>query len=167
MYNYLENVARLEVLRDDLRALDAVTVRGQNYEERTAPDGYIDNIPGRILKIDALESLIAGIERRTKPVARLIADLESPYNLSPERQDMLGILRVRYLHRNTWDRTISHLKMRRETFIERRKQLVQMAIRYLGLESRPKEPTESRPKDPDLKPDLKADLKPDLFLENR
>jgi hypothetical protein len=133
MYHYLENVARIEALRDELKVVDASTVGAQSYEERTAPDGYIDNIPGRILKIDMLESLIAGLERWTKPITRLIADLESPYNLSPERQDMLGILRVRYLHGNTWDRTTEYLKMRKETFVERRKQLVHIAVRYLAL----------------------------------
>jgi hypothetical protein len=134
MYNYLENVARVAALRDELKLVDMETsVRGQSYEERTAPDGYVDNIPARILKIDTLESLIKGLERWTKPIERLIADLESPYNLSPERQEMLGILRIKYLHGNTWDRTIEHLNMRRETFIERRKQLVFTAIQYLGL----------------------------------
>jgi hypothetical protein len=41
---------------------------------------------------------------------------------------------VKYIHGNTWNRTIEHLKMRRETFIERRKQLVHIASRYLGVD---------------------------------
>jgi hypothetical protein len=134
MYNYLENVARAKALRDELKIADMETsVRGQSYGERIAPNGYVDNVPARILKIDMLESLILGLERWTKPIGRLIADLESPYNLSPERQDMLGILCIRYLHGNTWDRTISYLRMSHGTFGIRRRQLVFLAAKYLGL----------------------------------
>jgi hypothetical protein len=134
MYNYLENVARLEALRNELRLTKMETpVRVQSYEERTAPDGYVDNFPPRILKIDMLEFLITDLERWTEPIGNLIADLENPCNLSPKRQEMLQILRVRYLHGNTWSRTVEHLKMTRNTFIERRKRLVLTVIQYLGL----------------------------------
>jgi hypothetical protein len=132
MYHHLENLARIEALRDELRIVDAMSsVKIQNYEfQPGAPDGYIDNIPIRIMKIDALESLILGLERWTKPMTRLIADLESPYS-SPERQEMLGILRFRYLGGNTWTRTEGLLEMSHATFLERRKELVRMAMGYI------------------------------------
>ena len=137
MFQYLENLARIEALRDDLKMVDMQSsVKIQSYEEYSPTVGYIDNIPVRLMKIDMLESLIAGLERWTKPITRLLNDLDSPYNVSPERQDLLNILRIRYIHRNTWDRSLEYLKMRRETFSERRKRLVEMAIGYMGLKMR-------------------------------
>jgi hypothetical protein len=132
MYNYLENVARVEALRDDLKVVDSSTVV-QNYGEHTAPDGYTDSVPARMLKIDMLESLIIGLERWTNPITRVITDLESKYNLSPKRQEMLEILKIRYLGGNTWERTIECLKINRRTFIKRREQLVAMVIRYMHI----------------------------------
>lgn len=151
MFNYLENAARVEALRDELRAVDRLSsAKIQQYEERIPCTGYVDNVSSRTLQIDALESLIADLERHVNPITRLLHDLESPFNLSPERKEMLRILQVRYLHKNTWDRTVAFLKMRRETFAERRKDLVWLAIRYLGIKDRSKVP--------ELKPELKADL---------
>ena len=138
MYNYLENVAKVEALRDELRALDRVTVKVQKYEEQNTPCGFVDNIPDRLIHIDALESLILDLERHTRPIGRLLVDLESPYNLSPERQQMLGILRVRYFGKNTWERAVTFLRMSHGTFGERRKQLVELAIVYLGLREKQK-----------------------------
>ena len=136
MYRYLENLARIEALRDDLKIVDSMSsVKAQNYDVRTInSDGYIDNIPIRIMKIDALESLIVKIERWTKPITRLISDLGISY-ASPERQEMLGILRFKYLGGNTWTRTEDLLNMRHATFLERRGELVRMAISYMVLDT--------------------------------
>jgi len=137
MFSYLKNLARIKALRADLKILDMQSsVKVQSYEEYQSTTGYIDNIPIRILKIDTLEGLIAGVERWTGPITDLLNDLDSPYNISSERQDLLGILRVRYIYGNTWDRSLEYLKMSKERFIERRRQLVEMAIGYMGLEAR-------------------------------
>ena len=133
MFRYLGNLARIKALQEDLKIVEAQSsVKVQNYEERSSPDGYIDNIPGRILKIDALENLIADLERWTKPITRLLSDLESPYS-SPERQEMLEIMRMRYISDYPWDRCADRLKMSRTTFFVRRKQLVELVISYMGL----------------------------------
>ena len=137
MFHYLENLARIESLRDDLKMADMQSsLKTPNYGGYSPTMGYIDNIPGRILKIDMLESLIIGLERWTKPITRLLNDLGSPYNVSPERQDLLGVLRIRYLYGNTWDKSVEYLKMSRKTFSERRTQLVELAIGYTGLKAR-------------------------------
>jgi hypothetical protein len=96
--------------------------------------GYIETVPRYVLRADEIESSIAVLERRVLPVARLIADLESPYNLSHERREMLDILRLRYLHQNTWERTIEYMKISGNTFGKRRKQLVELAACYLEVE---------------------------------
>jgi hypothetical protein len=138
MFAYVENLARLDVLRDDLEAAKRQSsIKAPNYDGTPPTMGYIDNIPGRIIKAEALERLILDLERWTKPITRLLRDLENPHS-SPKRQEMLKILRVRYIHGNTWDRTIALLKMPRDTFSERRKELVKTVIRYMGLESRTK-----------------------------
>jgi hypothetical protein len=153
MFGYLENLARLDALRDDLRLADArSSLKTPNYDGYATARGYADNIPGRVLKIDMLESLIIGLERRTKPIARLLRDLESPYS-SSKRREMLGILRTRYMHNNTQEQTVDYLKMSKTCYLDRRKQLVRLAVRYMGLDL--------------LKTRPKSDLKLDLFFGNR
>jgi hypothetical protein len=135
MYHYLENLARIKALRDDLKIVDAMSsLKTQDYDARPGESGgFIDNIPIRIMKISALESLICGLERYTNPVARLIADLELPCS-APERQEMLEILRFRYFGGNTWARTEELLNMSHATLLERRAKLVHMAIGYMALD---------------------------------
>ena len=136
MFQYLRNTARIESLRDDLKMVDMQSsIKSPIYDEYHPTVGYIDNIPVRIMKIDMLEGMIAGLERWTKPITRLLNDLDSPYNISPERQDLGGILRIRYIYGNTWEKSLEYLKMPKVRFLERRRQLVEMAIGYMGLKT--------------------------------
>ena len=133
MFRYLENLAKIEELRNDLRFADTQSsVKVQNYEGYSVTNGYIDNVPKRILTIDAIEILIANFERRTKPITRLLNDLDNPYS-SPKRRDLLNILRFRYIHNNTQDITMSHLKMSKYRYSTRRNQLVEMVMEYMTL----------------------------------
>jgi hypothetical protein len=134
MYHYLENLARIEALRDDLKIVDAMgSAKIQNYDSQPgATGGHADDVSMRVVKIEMLESLILKAERWTKPITLLIRDLESPYS-SPERQEMLEILRFKYLGGNTWDRIQENLKIRRETVFVRRGELVRLAMGYLAL----------------------------------
>ncbi|GHV45880.1 hypothetical protein FACS1894204_06280 [Synergistales bacterium] len=133
LYRYLENKARIEALREELRELGGGHVKVQSYDERTGTNNYIDNVPPRIVKIDDIERQIVRIERRVLPIERLIKDLESPMNLSRERREMLCILQMRYFNQNTWDRTIEHMGISIHTFVKRRRQLVAITVRYLGV----------------------------------
>ena len=136
MFHYLENLALIAALREDLRMADMQSsLKVCTYEEYLPTVGYIDNVPRRILRMDMLKSLIARVERCTNPITRLLNDLDSPHN-SQERQDMLGILRVRYIQGNSPERSADYLKMARSTYYERRKRLVAMVISYMGLNGR-------------------------------
>lgn len=135
LYDYLENVARLEALRVELRALDALSsVRGLSYDGALGGGEPYDAVSARLEKIERVEQNILFLERRTRPVERLLADLSSPYVLEPARKEMLEILRLRYLHANTWERVMESLQMGKTTFMRRRRELVDMAVRYLAAD---------------------------------
>jgi len=134
LYDYLENVARLEALRVELRALDALSsVRGLAYDGAPGSGEPYDAVSARLEKIERVEQNILFLERRTRPVEMLLADLSSPYVLEPARKEMLEILRLRYLHANTWERVMNALRISQATFARRRRALVEMAERYLGV----------------------------------
>ena len=134
MFRYLENLAKIEGLRSSLKIADKQSsLKTQNYEVNSAPAGYIDNIPSRVLTIDAIETLIAALEWRTSPITRLLNDLDDPRS-SPKRLEMLGILRTRYLLDNTQEKTREYLKMSKRCYLVRRKRLVETVINYMGLD---------------------------------
>ena len=134
LYDYLENVARLEALRVELRALDAISsVRVQTYDGIPGNGEPHDAVSVRLEKIEKVEQNILSLERRTRPVEMLLADLSSPYVLEPARKEMLEILRLRYLYGNTWGRVMDELRIPQTTFARRRRDLVDMAGRYLGV----------------------------------
>lgn len=135
LYDYLENVARLEALRVELRALDSLSsVRVQKYDGIPGNGEPQDTVSARLEKLERIEQHILSLERRTRPVEMLLADLSSPYVLEPARKEMLEILRLRYLHANTWERVMSILKIGKATFLRRRRELVDMAVRYLAAD---------------------------------
>ena len=133
LYNYQENLARLERLRADLAKLSSRTVT--NYEaEGHAAGTHSDPVLKCVQQREALEGEIAGLERRTDPVTRLLADLESPNVLkgSPYAQ-IAKILRLYYFGKNSREQISNELKIGMRTIYEKRAELVKMAIRYLGL----------------------------------
>lgn len=135
LYDYLENVARLEALRVELRALDAISsVRVQTYDGIPGNGEPHDAVSVRLEKIEKVEQNILSLERRTRPVEMLLADLSSPYVLESARKEMLEILRLRYLHANTWERVMDSLQIGKTTFLRRRRELVDMAVRYLAAD---------------------------------
>lgn len=135
LYDYKTNVARLEALRVELRALDSLSsVRVQTYDGIPGNGEPQDVVSARLVKIERVEQNILFLERRTRPVEMLLADLSSPYVLEPARKEMLEILRLRYLHANTWERVMSILKIGKATFLRRRRELIDMAVRYLAAD---------------------------------
>ena len=75
LYEYLENVARLEVLRTDLKVLDAVSsVKVQTYDGVPGSGSPSDAVSARLERIERVEQDILYWERRTKPIGRLLND---------------------------------------------------------------------------------------------
>ena len=135
LYDYLENVARLEVLRTDLRVLDAASsVKVQNYD-RTPGSGYpSDSVSGRLQRIERVEENILHLERRTLPIRRLYDDLRENYVLADSPKMILrGILELFYFGENTREATAEELGLSRASFFRKKEELVRLSIRYLGL----------------------------------
>ena len=134
LYDYLENLSRIDALRVDLRMLGGTSsVKAQQYDAIPCSGGVTDNVSARLERIEELEADILQLERRTKPVERLLADLSSPYVLEQGRKEMLEILRLRYLYKNSWEMTAEKLNMTKPTLYRRKKDLVIMAMRYMAL----------------------------------
>ena len=135
LYDYKTNVARLEVLRADLRTLDAISsAKGQTYDAIPCPGHLRDAVSARLERIEGVEHDILHLERRTLPIRRLYDDLREDYVLADSPKMILrGILELFYLGENTWQATASELRLSRMSFFRRRNELVALSLRYLGF----------------------------------
>ena len=136
LYDYKRNQACLEILREDLRVTQADTdVRVQNYQYTFGFNGEPSNpIQARLIKIETLEERIKQLERITKPLTLLMENLNAPEVLDgSENKILYEILRLMYLGKNIPDAIIDELKIARRTFFKRRRNLVNLAMSYLGL----------------------------------
>lgn len=135
LYDYLENVARLEVLRADLKVLDAASsVNGQNYDGLPCLGYLRDAVSARLERIENLEEDIRYLERKTEPIRRLYDDLRAGYVLEGSPKTTLRrILELFYLGENTWQATAEELRLSRMSFFRRRNELVGLSLRYLGF----------------------------------
>lgn len=135
LYDYKANVARLEVLRTDLKVLDAISsVKVQNYDGIPGSGCPSDSVSGRLQRIERVEENILHLERRTLPIRRLYDDLRESYVLADSSKMLLrGILELFYFGENTWQATAHELGLGKSSFFEKRKELVGLTIRYLGL----------------------------------
>lgn len=136
LYEFHENEARLQVLRDDLKVLDASSsAAAQRYDPLSMHGGGpSDNVSARLERIEKLEEDIMRLERRVKPIQRLIADLEAPYVLDDSpKAELLKILRLYYFGNNVWETIANELRISKRTFYNRRENLVRLTIRYMGL----------------------------------
>lgn len=135
LYDYKANVARLEVLRTDLRVLDAISsVKVQNYDG-TPGSGYpSDSVSERLQRIERVEENILHLERRTLPIRRLYDDLRENYVLADSPKMILrGVLELFYFGENTREATAEELGLSRASFFRKKEELVRLSIRYLGL----------------------------------
>lgn len=135
LYDYKANMARLEVLRADLRILDAASsVKVQAYDGVPGSGDPQDAPSARLIRIEKVEEDILHLERRTLPIRRLYDDLRENYVLTDSPKMILrGILELFYLGENTWQATAHELGLGKSSFFEKRKELVRLTIRYLGL----------------------------------
>ena len=135
LYDYKTNVARLEVLRVDLRTLDAMSsAKGQAYDGLPRLGYLRDAVSARLERIEGVEQDILHLERRTLPIRRLYDDLREDYVLEGSSKAILrGILELFYLGENTWQATAEELGLSRPSFFRKKEELVRLSIRYLGL----------------------------------
>ena len=136
LYEYKRNVAALDVLREDLRVAKAsYDVHAQNYQLSFGFSGEPSNpVEARLIKIEGLENKIKFLERCSKPITRLLSDLDSPENLSgSDNELLLNILKLMYFGKNKPSVIREELNICKRTFSLRRRELVNMAEAYLAL----------------------------------
>ena len=136
LYEYMKNVACLKVLRDDLQIKRAGSdVKAQNYQSPFGFTGEPSNpVYTHVVSIETLEERIKQLERWTKPIAQMIADLNNQYALSGSKNaDLVQILELMYFGSNRPEVVIDKLQIARRTFTRRRHELVHLTVDYLGL----------------------------------
>jgi len=136
LYEYKRNIAALDVLRDDLKIERASTdVHAQSYQLSFGFNSEPSNPPeSRLIKIENLESKIKLLERRTKPITQLMADLNAPENLKgSDNKLLLDILKLLYFGKNTINAIMNELYISRRTFARKRRDLVLLAADYLAF----------------------------------
>ena len=126
LYDYKANVAEIEILREERENL--MSMHGQSYEANNS-SGKNDPVANTANQKLTLEKKISHIEKRVKPVNKLIKDLQGS---SLRVQQMLGILRLKYIEHEDKD-TIKHtIAVSEATFWRRVRDLLRLAKRYFG-----------------------------------
>ena len=136
LYEYKRNLSGLKVLRDDLHVAQAMLdVHAQNYQYVLSFTGEPSSpVYNRLAKIETLEERIRYLERWTSPITQMIEDLTAPEVLEySDNKPLMDVLRLMYFGKNPPEAIIEELKMTRRTFYNRRCELVNMTMSYLGL----------------------------------
>lgn len=136
LYDYKKNLARIDILNDDLHVLRASSdVHEQSYNPIFSSVGsHSDPVFNYVAKIDRLEEEIRKLKRLTDPITRLMNDLQAPEVLENSKQTiMLQILCLIYFGNNNWQDVAIEIKIGKSLLFQRRGELVKMAIDYLGF----------------------------------
>ena len=136
LYGYTKNLACLDTLRGDLQIYRVGSdVHAQNYSNPFSSLGEPSSpVHSYVVSMETLEERIKYLERWTNPITRLINDLNSSYSLTGSKNtDLLQILNLMYIGENPPKQVKDELKISDRTFTRRRRDLVKIAIGYLGL----------------------------------
>lgn len=98
LYNYREDVARLEQKRLKLENLSSLKGVDYNNDAGKVSARYIDSVPWWLEEQEQIEKDIRDLRMRTEPVLRLIKDLEAT------KQNALIVYKTRYEQRMSWER---------------------------------------------------------------
>ncbi len=136
LYEYKKNLARLDVLCEDLRVLQCSSdVKVQRYDRIFSTNGCpSDPVFNHIVKIESIEEEIQKIKRLTDPIDRMIRDFSAPEVLKNSYQNkLLEILRYVYFGNNSWRDVAQEMHIGKSLFFHYKNELVKCAIDYLGL----------------------------------
>lgn len=135
LYEYKRNLACLNVLYDDLKVEKAgMDVKAQNYNNLPSGGEVSDPVSSRVQRIEQLEERIRYLERLTKPITTLIADLNSPDVLNGSyKANLMEVLRLFYFGQNIIDVILEKLNLTKRTFFRLRRELIYVTICYLAL----------------------------------
>ena len=134
LYNYKTNLARLEVLNEDLRVLrSGGDIKGVTYQLTfNFGDNYSDPVFNHVAKIEKLESQIKKLERITRPITKLIQEL-STAKQGTINQELKKIFELFYVSGLLLSDVANELHRSYRTLSSRRYKLVIRTIEYLGL----------------------------------
>ena len=138
LFRYKSNLARLDILKEDLRVFKANgDVKAQAYQLYSNFGGIpSDPVAAHVEKIISLENQIKNLERDTIPITRFVNDVYKSAAIaskfSPTR-DFQALLDLFYFGGFTLSEVAESVKKSRRTLCSRRKSLVLKAADYLGL----------------------------------
>ena len=138
LYEYMANLARLEILKDDLHVLRGGSdVKAQNYSlpNFSTTHSHSDPVSFYVERCEKLEEEISKLERFTIPITKLREDLNSTYVLEgSEKFAMKIILEFFYFGGNPLSLVLEKLHISRRNMYDVRTNLVKLAGVYLGIE---------------------------------
>lgn len=126
LYDYKANVAEIEALRSEQNNL--MSLHGHNYEMNNS-FGECDPVANIVNQSLNLDKKIAAIEKRVKPVDKLLGDLKGS---SQRVQQMAGILRLRYFQHEDNFVVRRELSISSTTLWRRSRELLALASHYFG-----------------------------------
>lgn len=136
LYEYPANSAKLDALYDELTLLRSSSdVQGHSYEVGNNVKGsHSEPVSAYVERIESVEHAIQSVKRYVDPITHLKAALSCSYVLSNSKAgECREILGLHYFGKNSMQAILSHMNISKSVFYERRKYLVQLAIKYLGL----------------------------------
>ena len=136
LYEYPANSAKLNALYDELELLRISSdVRGHSYEGGNNVKGsHSEPVSAYVERIESVEHAILNVKRYVDPITNLKTDLNCAYILANSKaEECRKILYLHYFGKNAMQSILSQMNISKSVFYERRKYLVQQAIKYLGL----------------------------------
>ena len=129
-------MAALNILREDLKVVQADTdCHAQSYQLTFGFGGEPKNPEeARVIKIEGIERKIQMLERYTKPITQMMADLNAPENLEgSDNKLLLQVLKLMYFGKNTPTAIMCELNIADRTFSRKRRELVFLTLDYLAF----------------------------------
>ena len=136
LYEYPANSAKLNALYDELELLRISSdVRRHSYEVGNNVKGsHSEPVSAYVERIESVEHAILNVKRYVDPITNLKTDLNCAYILANSKaEECRKILYLHYFGKNAMQSILSRMNISKSVFYERRKYLVQQAIKYLGL----------------------------------
>ena len=126
LYEYKANSAEIEILREELNEI--MSLHGQSYEINNSLNEN-DPVNNCINQKLTLERKIIKLEKRVKPVNKLLVDLKGS---SLREQQMCGILRLRYIEHEDKEIIKKEMAISEATLWRRVRELLGLAKRYFS-----------------------------------
>ena len=135
LYEYPANLAKIEMLSEELKLLKASgDVQGMSYEIRNNSYGVSDPVSTHFQKVESIEGKIYRLTRSTEPIKKMYEVLCSPYVLEGSKSaDYRKILELFYWGRNSVQNILNYLSWSKTSFYVRRQGLLRMTEEYLNV----------------------------------